>query len=42
MDLQGRSLAELRDQTEAILLVAAAHEVGLFRSLGVVCLWRRR
>ena len=29
-----RSLAELRDDTEAILTVAAAHEVGLFRALG--------
>ncbi len=33
MDLHGRTLAELRDQTEATLLIAAAHEVGLFRSL---------
>jgi SAM-dependent methyltransferase len=34
MELHGRTLAELRDQTEATLLIAAAHEVGLFRSLG--------
>lgn len=34
MDLEGRTLAELRDQTEAMLLVAAAHDVGLFRAVG--------
>jgi len=34
MDLRDRSLAELRDLTESTLLVAAAHEVGLFASLG--------
>jgi C-methyltransferase len=34
MDLHGRTLADLRDQTEATLLVAAAHDVGIFRSLG--------
>ena len=33
MDLRGRTLAELRDQTEATLLIAAAHDVGLFRAL---------
>lgn len=34
MDLRNRTLAELRDLTESTLLVAAAHEVGLFASLG--------
>jgi len=34
MDLEGRTLAELRDQTEAMLLIAAAHDVGLFGALG--------
>jgi len=34
MDLRDHSLADLRDLTESTLLVAAAHEVGLFASLG--------
>jgi SAM-dependent methyltransferase len=34
MDVRDHSLAELRDLTESTLLVAAAHEVGLFASLG--------
>lgn len=34
MDLQGHSLPELRDLTEATLAVAAAHEAGIFQALG--------
>ncbi|MGD8320432.1 MAG: class I SAM-dependent methyltransferase [Gemmatimonadota bacterium] len=34
MDLQGHSLAELRDLTETALAVAAAHESGIFTALG--------
>lgn len=33
MDLQGHSLAQLRDLTEATLAIASAHEVGIFRAL---------
>jgi SAM-dependent methyltransferase len=33
MDVQGHTLAEMRDLTEATLAIASAHETGLFRAL---------
>jgi SAM-dependent methyltransferase len=33
MDVQGHTLAELRDLTEAMLAIASAHEAGLFQAL---------